>query len=162
MLLTAINRTDSTCQELILSFLAKQVKSAVDEGKDLMAKYSDDPSKVKKTFNQFVNQVRQQFFKKISQEYEEKLNLAGTQLVEEEEKLVLPEDSRSRENSGNMLDINPNGNMLKILQDRKLLETLRVCIESCEVEKLANILKVIQIAQGFSSFGYFIFETAGV
>lgn len=61
-----------------------------------------------------------------------------------------------------MLELNPNGNMLKIMQDRKLLEALKDCIERCEVEKLANILKVIHVAQGFSSFGYFIFETAGV
>jgi phosphotransacetylase len=69
---------------------------------------------------------------------------------------------RSRENSGNMLELDPNAKVLKMLRERKFLDVYKEGMVHCDTDKLANMLKVIQIAQGFSTIGFFVFESAGV
>ena len=50
---------------------------------------------------------------------------------------------RSRENSGTMLELDPNAKVLSILRERNFLEVLIESITSCDVDKLANIMRVI-------------------
>ena len=61
-----------------------------------------------------------------------------------------------------MLELDPNAKVLSILRKRKFLEVLIESIEQCEVAKLANIIRVIQITNSFASLGFFICQEAGV
>lgn len=54
VLIKTMVTTDTTCQDLILSFMAKQFQSGHSEEKDLVAAYTDGSKKVKTSFNQFV------------------------------------------------------------------------------------------------------------
>lgn len=172
VLLRAMVRTDATCQEMILSFMAKQFRFELDEGKDLIASFHEGTKNgSNSTFDKFVKQARIKFFTEIPQEYEEKLKMPSDKATEpdvnEEYKTPLKLDEedvieRSRENSGTMLELDPNAKVLSILRERQFLEVLKNSIETCEVSKLANILRFIQITSSFNSVGFFICEEAGI
>ena len=108
---------------------------------------------VKQKIDHFVKAVRIKFFKEISLEYEEKLKAPDNNVVndEEETKSPMPRErsesdklsDRSRENSGNMLELDPNAKVLSLLRERQFLDVLVDCINKCDVDKLANILRVI-------------------
>lgn len=158
--------SEPACQDFILSFMATQFQTGLDDGKDLIAAYTDG-SKVKPSFNQFVKQVRNKIFKEISQEYEEKLNMNLSSQHEDQSMTnqateLAASSDRSRENSGSLLELDPNAKALAMLRERRFLDVYKDCLVRCETEKLAGLLKVIQIAQGFTTFGFFVFETARV
>lgn len=152
--------------------MAKQFRFELDEGKDLIASFHEGTiNGSNSTFDKFVKQVRIKFFTEIPQEYEEKLKMPSDQTMEpdvnEEYKMPLKLDEgnvseRSRENSGTMLELDPNAKVLSILRERPFLEVLKNSIETCDVTKLANIMRVIQITRSFNSVGFFICEEAGV
>jgi hypothetical protein len=89
------------------------------------------------TFDKFVTQVRIKFFTEIPQEYEEKLKMPTEKVIipdiNEEYKIQnKTEDGnvseRSRENSGTMLELDPNAKVLSILRERNFLEVLKESI----------------------------------
>jgi hypothetical protein len=105
--------------------------------------------------------------KKLSQEYEEKLNMPEQTTVIEETKEPTKEErslssDRSRENSGTLLELDPNAKVLNILREHKFLSVLKDCIETCDVSHLENILRLIKILHGFRQSGFYLLEQAGV